>query len=65
MKYYIEVLVFDMRRTNPEPTEWVKLSPKGVKPYEFDTREEAWKTARMCYPEHLDRVRIVSADVTT
>jgi len=44
MPYYIEVKI---------KGEYEKIRPSGGKPYEFKTREEAWSTARTCYPDQI------------
>lgn len=53
MNYRIQVQVAD--------GQWSDLAPSGTPgaPYLFDTRADAEQTAKMCYPDHADKVRVV------
>ena len=39
--------------------EWRDMHPVGGAAYVFDTYETALSSARKCYPDNLDNVRIV------
>lgn len=60
-KFYIEVEVYDRQALTGQLGRyvWKKLRSTYGGPYEFKTAEAAIKMARMCYPEHQEKVRIV------
>jgi hypothetical protein len=38
--------------------EWKSIAPTGCKPYQCDTRQEAERTLKMCYPDQVRAQRL-------
>lgn len=55
MPYQMQVLA---KVTLNGEEEWRSIRPSGGKPYVYETREEAERMLRICYPNEVTEIRL-------
>ena len=62
MNYGVEVYAWSAVEGERPIKTWQRMKPSNGPAYVYETREAAESSARMCYPDHAEDVRIVEVD---